>query len=126
MESSMSIIAENGSVKIAGQYMNEVVYCHVRDYVMPILPPTNPPNDYGSYKGSASNHHYVFENVVNVLKGRTTITTNALEGYKVVEIIEQIYALRRSNFQPFYAKKKAVYPENFVMASQLDMVSNGS
>jgi len=28
------------------------------------------------------------------LKGRTTITTNALEGLKVVDIIERIYALR--------------------------------
>jgi hypothetical protein len=28
------------------------------------------------------------------LKGKTTITTNALEGLKVVDIIERIYALR--------------------------------
>jgi UDP-N-acetyl-2-amino-2-deoxyglucuronate dehydrogenase len=69
MESSVTIIAEKGTIKIAGQYMNEVEYCHVKDYVMPILPPSNPPNDYGGYKGSASNHQYVFENVVDVLKG---------------------------------------------------------
>lgn len=91
LESSMTIIAENGSVKIGGQYMNEVEYCHVKDYVMPKLEPTNPGNDYGAYKGSAQNHHYVIENVVDVLKGRATITTNALEGLKVVDIIERIY-----------------------------------
>jgi hypothetical protein len=28
------------------------------------------------------------------LKGRTTMTTNALEGLKVVEIIERIYTVR--------------------------------
>jgi UDP-N-acetyl-2-amino-2-deoxyglucuronate dehydrogenase len=92
LESSMTIIAENGSIKIGGQYMNEVEYCHIKDYVMPKLAPTNPGNDYGAYKGSAANHHYVIENVVDVLKGRAKITTNALEGMKVVDIIERIYA----------------------------------
>ncbi|GHA57658.1 Gfo/Idh/MocA family protein [Pontibacter akesuensis] len=92
LESSMTIIAEHGSVKIGGQYMNEVEYCHIKDYQMPELAPTNPGNDYGAYKGSAQNHHYVIENVVDTLKGRNTITTNALEGLKVVDIIERIYA----------------------------------
>lgn len=91
LESSLTIIAENGTVKVGGQYMNEVEYCHIKDYVMPELPPSNPPNDYGPYKGSAANHHYVFENVVDVLKGRAPITTNALEGLKVVEIIQKMY-----------------------------------
>lgn len=91
LESSMTIIAENGSVKIGGQYMDKVEVCHIKDYEMPELAPTNPGNDYGAYKGSAANHHYVIENVVDVLKGRATITTNALEGLKVVDIIERIY-----------------------------------
>lgn len=66
---------------------------------MPTLDPVNPANDYGTYKGSAANHHYVIENVVNTLKGRTTITTNALEGMKVVDIIERIYEVRNKNFK---------------------------
>lgn len=94
LESSLIIIAEKGSVKIGGQYMNEVEVCNVDGYTMPELPPSNPANDYGHYKGSAANHHYIFENVVDVLKGRTSITTNAMEGLKVVEMIERIYALR--------------------------------
>ncbi len=91
MESSMTVIGENGALKIGGQYMNKVEYCHIKDYDLPELAPTNPGNDYGAYKGSAQNHHYVIENVVDVLKGRTEITTNALEGLKVVEIISRIY-----------------------------------
>ena len=91
METSLTIIAEKGSVKVAGQYMNEVKHCHIKDYEMPQLPPTNPGNDYGLYKGSAQNHHYVIENVVSALQGVATITTNALEGLKVVDIIERIY-----------------------------------
>ncbi|MDR2920973.1 MAG: Gfo/Idh/MocA family oxidoreductase [Tannerella sp.] len=96
LESSLLIVAENGSVKIGGQYMNEVVECHIKGYQMPELAPTNPGNDYGAYKGSAQNHHYVIRNVVNVLKGNPaeSITTNVLEGMKVVDIIERIYALK--------------------------------
>jgi predicted dehydrogenase len=91
-ESSVTIIAEKGTVKIGGQYMNKVEYCHVKDYEMPILPPTNPGNDYGVYQGSAQNHHYVIENVLNVLKNKgDKITANIYEGYKVVDIIERIY-----------------------------------
>ncbi|MBX3242548.1 MAG: Gfo/Idh/MocA family oxidoreductase [Chitinophagaceae bacterium] len=96
LESSITVIAENGMVKVGGQYMNDVEYCHIKDYTMPELPPANPPNDYGPYKGSAANHHYIFENVVDVLKGRSPITTNALEGLKVVEIIERIYNLKQN------------------------------
>ncbi len=97
LESSLTIIGENGSVKIGGQYMNEVEYCHVKDYTMPVLAPSNPANDYGAYKGSAANHHYIIQNVIDTLRGRTSATTNALEGLKVVEIIERIYALRNLN-----------------------------
>ena len=95
LESSITVIGENGSLKVGGQYMNEVEYCHIKDYEMPELAPTNPGNDYGAYKGSAANHHYIIENVVDVLKGRDSITTNALEGLKVVDIIERIYDLKK-------------------------------
>ncbi len=93
-ESSITIIGANGTVKVAGQYMNEVVYCNIKDYEMPTLEASNPPNDYGNYKGSAQNHHYVIENVVNKLSNITPISTNALEGMKVVDIIERIYKVR--------------------------------
>jgi predicted dehydrogenase len=56
LESSMTIIGENGSVKIGGQYMNDVEICNIKDYEMPVLAPSNPANDYGPYKGSAANH----------------------------------------------------------------------
>lgn len=95
MESSMLIVAENGSVKIGGQYMNEVEYCHMKDYEMPELAPTNPGNDYGPYKGSAQNHNFVIRNVVEVLQHTgAQNTTTALEGLKIVDIIRRIYALK--------------------------------
>lgn len=94
LESSMTIVGSKGSVKIGGQYMNEVEVCNIEGYEMPQLAEANPANDYGPYKGSAANHNYVIKNVIDTLKGRTTATTNALEGLKVVEIIERIYTVR--------------------------------
>jgi predicted dehydrogenase len=94
MESSITAIGSKGSIKLGGQYLNEVEYCHIKEYTLPILPETNPPNDYGPFKGSAANHHYVIQNVIDTLNGKSRIDTNALEGLKVVDIIERIYELR--------------------------------
>ena len=94
LESSLTIVGSNGSIKVGGQYMDQVEICNIKNYTMPQLEATNPANDYGAYKGSANNHAMVIENVVQTLKGEKTITTNALEGLKVVDIIERIYSLR--------------------------------
>ncbi|MES2678614.1 MAG: Gfo/Idh/MocA family oxidoreductase [Bacteroidota bacterium] len=94
LESSLTIVGSKGSVKVGGQYMDQIEICNIKDYSMPKLEETNPANDYGAYKGSANNHHNVIENVVNTLNGKNKISTNALEGLKVVDIIERIYSLR--------------------------------
>ena len=93
-ESSISILAEKGSVKVGGQYMNRVEYCDIENYELPELPPSNPANHYGAYQGSANNHPLVIQNVIDVLEGRATETTPAEEGKAVVEIIERIYKHR--------------------------------
>ncbi len=97
LESSITIIGSKGSVKVGGQYMDQVEHCNIKDYILPSLAPTNEANDYGSYKGSANNHPQMIANVINTLKGRTTLTTNAMEGLKVVDIIERIYSLRKTD-----------------------------
>lgn len=94
LESSITIIAEHGSIKVGGQYMNKVEYCNIQDYEMPTLESTLPPNDYGNFQGSAANHQFVYQNLVDTLKHKNDITTNSLEGLKVVEIIENIYRLK--------------------------------
>jgi predicted dehydrogenase len=94
LESSITIIGSKGSIKVGGQYMNNVEYCHVENYTMPELPEASPANDYGTYKGSAANHHFVIQNVIDTIKNRNVATTNALEGLKVVDIIERIYKER--------------------------------
>lgn len=50
MESSITVVGTKGSVKVGGQYMNEIEYCHIKDYVMPDLAPTNPPTIMGHSK----------------------------------------------------------------------------
>jgi predicted dehydrogenase len=99
LESSITIIGSKGTVRVAGQYMNEVTYCHVQDYEMPQLAPCNPANDYGPYKGSAQNHHYVIGNVVDTLLGNAKATTSLHEGLKIVDIIERIYKVRNLNWK---------------------------
>ena len=94
LESSLTVVAARGSLKLGGQYLDKVEYCHLQEYTLPPLPPTNPANDYGPYQGSAANHVQVIDNVIDTLQNRSQITTNAQEGLKVVEIIERIYALR--------------------------------
>ena len=91
LQSNITVVAENGTVKIGGQYMNEVEYCNIKHYNMPELEATNEANDYGLYKGSAANHCYVYDNVYNVLRTDDLITCNIYEGMKVVEIIEKLY-----------------------------------
>lgn len=91
LESSITVIGEKGSLKVGGQYMNEVEYCNIENYEMPILEKSNPPNDYGTYKGSASNHHYIYNNINNYFNKSEEITTTGFEGFKVVEIIEKMY-----------------------------------
>jgi hypothetical protein len=94
-ESSISIIGENGTVKLGGQYMNEISYCHINNYEMPSLEKSNPPNNYGNYQGSASNHPYVIQNVIETLNNNSKPHTQLSEGMAVVKIIEEIYKFRK-------------------------------
>ena len=94
MESSITIIGGKGTIKVGGQYMDQLTYCDIENYNTPKLEATQPPNDYGDYKGSAANHHWVIQNVVDVLNTKASINSNSIEGLKTVEIIESIYKYR--------------------------------
>jgi predicted dehydrogenase len=96
-ESSLTVVAERGSLKIGGQYMNSLEYCHIDGLEPPQLAPTPPPNEYAGYQGSANNHGLLFQHVLQVLGGQAPPATNAFEGYKVVEIIERIYRAAGGN-----------------------------
>lgn len=92
MEGSLTIFGEKGTLKIGGQYLNEMEYQSIENYEIKDLPPGNPPNNYGKYFGSMSNHDKVYQNVVEVLSNGGVIATNGFEGLKTVEIIDKIYS----------------------------------
>jgi UDP-N-acetyl-2-amino-2-deoxyglucuronate dehydrogenase len=92
MEGSLTIFGEKGTVKIGGQYLNELEYQEIEGYKIENLPLGNTANNYGKYQGSMSNHDKIYENVANVLLHGGEITTNMFEGLKTVEIIDKIYS----------------------------------
>ena len=91
MEGSLTLFCEKGTVKIGGQYLNELEYQSIKDYVIEGLPAGRPPNQYGHYTGSMSNHESVYKNLIQVLDGTGVIATAGYEGLKTVEIIDKIY-----------------------------------
>jgi UDP-N-acetyl-2-amino-2-deoxyglucuronate dehydrogenase len=91
MEGSITIFAEKGTLKIGGQYLNELEYCQVSGITAPVLPKGNRANEYGLYQGSMGNHDKVYENLILALKDPAHSFASAYEGLKTVEIIEQIY-----------------------------------
>jgi UDP-N-acetyl-2-amino-2-deoxyglucuronate dehydrogenase len=92
MEGSLTVFGEKGTVKIGGQYLNELEYQEIENFKIDHLPKGNGANNYHSYQGSMSNHDKVFENIIDVLQNNNDMTTTPLEGLKTVEIIRKIYS----------------------------------
>lgn len=92
MEGSLTIFGEKGTVKIGGQYLNELEYQNIEGFRIENLPEGAKANNYGTYQGSMSNHDKVYENLIAVLTNNASISTNMFEGLKTVEIIDKIYA----------------------------------
>jgi UDP-N-acetyl-2-amino-2-deoxyglucuronate dehydrogenase len=97
MEGSLTIFAEKGTVKIGGQYLNELEYQNIEDFEFKDLPQGNTANNYGKYQGSMSNHDKIYENLIDVLKNGSSISTSSFEGLKTVEIIDKIYQSAKLN-----------------------------
>lgn len=90
MEVSLTVIAEKGTIRLGGGYMNKVEY-QLTETAKLVIPAQGSANDYGFYKGSMSNHDKIYENLVRALGDDNHPFTSAEEGLKTVEAIERIY-----------------------------------
>ena len=92
MEGSFTLFGERGTVKIGGQYLNELEYQCIDGEAIQHLAAGNTSNSYGFYQGSMSNHDKVYENLVQAIINPQHEFAGALDGMKTVEVIEKIYA----------------------------------
>ncbi len=91
MEGSITIFAEHATIKIGGKYLNMIEYQATDGFDLENIADTGRANEYGDYEGSMSNHDKVIDNVIHSIQGKGEIMTNAYDGLKAVEIIENIY-----------------------------------
>ncbi len=99
MEGSITLFGEKGTLKVGGQYLNELEYQNIDSYLIEGLAQGRPSNDYGDYQGSMSNHDKVIENVIDVIERNGKIAVDGLEAFKTVELIEKIYSsIERESF----------------------------
>ena len=91
VEGSLSLFAEKGNVKIGGQYLNTLEWFDVEGESKPIISQSDLANDYGYYQGSMSNHHRVYDDLVQSIEGNGNLL-EAKDAIATVEMIEKIYA----------------------------------
>ena len=96
LEGGLLILGEKGSIKIGGQYLNEIEYFNVHDELQPEYDRSRTANNYGKYIGSMSNHDKVYENAIGVLTSGKSISTSNIEGLLTIDAIERIYEEIRS------------------------------
>ncbi len=91
-EGSITIIAENGTIKIGGQYLNKIEFWDVKSYPLPEnIQFVDKPNAYGKYQGTSSNHDKVISDVVAALLNERFNVVEGDEGIKSIHAIETIY-----------------------------------
>ncbi len=89
-EIALTVLAEKGTLRIGGEYLNEVQYL-LLESDHEFAAPQNSSNDYFNYKGSMSNHTEVYRHLLQALNKEEAGFANAYDGLKTVEAIEKIY-----------------------------------
>lgn len=91
-EGSITIIGENGSIKIGGLYLNSIDYWDVRAYPIPsTIDFSDKPNIYSNYQGTSSNHDKVIKDVILKLSSKDNTVVDGREAIKTVQAIELLY-----------------------------------
>jgi predicted dehydrogenase len=89
-EIAFTIIAEKGTIRIGGEYLNEVQYLQTEQDLQ-LFTAGNGANKYASYNGSMRHHDEVYDHLVKALASSDNTFIGAYEGLKTVETIEKIY-----------------------------------
>ena len=90
-EGSMTVLGTKGTIRVGGEYLNTLDKWNVEGMEMPVIEKGAEANDYGTYKGSMSNHDKVIENVCEVLQDGAQISANSLQGRESVEAMQAAY-----------------------------------
>ncbi len=98
MEGSITVMGEKGTIKVGGEYLNELEYQVLEDDQENLVSLGNKPIHFGSYQGNMSNHLLAYQNVVDVLNGDASITTSVSEAIKTIEVINKIYASAKYHY----------------------------
>ena len=79
LESSLTVVAENGSVKVGGTSLQYVEKCMVKDYIAPDFLETH------------QNHESLYQNIIEFLNTGKELQTTTAESIQVLKMIEKIY-----------------------------------
>lgn len=91
-EGSILIIAENGTIKVGGKYLNVIEYWDVKNHPLPVdVEYTDKPNSYKNYQGTSSNHDRVIKDIILNLNNKKNTAVEGEEGMKTTTLIEKIY-----------------------------------
>jgi predicted dehydrogenase len=94
-EGSITLIYSNGTIKIGGEYINTIEYFQVDGVDEYELEENGaPPNDYGTYRGSMSNHDQIFKDILKRMNGESD--SNLVHDDEAVATISFIEAAIKS------------------------------
>ena len=95
MEGSLTVFGEKGTIKVGGQYLNELEYQNIENYSIETIEESSKANQYENYQGSMSNHDKVYQNLKKVFTTHSKFVSSLNDSLKTVEIIEKIYSKTR-------------------------------
>lgn len=100
LEGSILIIAEFGTIKIGGKYLNEIKFWDVKEFDLPANEEFNDkPNSYGKYNGSSSNHDKLIHQICDQLLNDENGAVEGNEAIRTISAIDTIYAGIEGNVQ---------------------------